>query len=190
MTGPLGGLRFGGPYPPTNQRNHFGRAQHDIRIAPTARLDRKTRRPHQPTTSPRHRHRLPEKDPAGTAPGNHARRRPLQRRHQHRALPRRRNRQNSQQLHHHRRPKLPDGTSADTAIKRAGETWKSWGWYVTERDGFYKPNQFGYGPDGYRLQIMAAAKPGYPPSLESISPCFPADLPDNRSPFPPILSAG
>lgn len=86
--------------------------------------------------------------------------------------------------------KLPDGTSADTAIKRAGETWKSWGWYVTERDGFYKPNQFGYGPDGYRLQIMAAAKPGYPPSLESISPCFPADLPDNRSPFPPILSAG
>lgn len=85
--------------------------------------------------------------------------------------------------------KLPDGTSPDSVIAQAGEVWKHWGWYVTERDGFYKPNQFGYGPDGYRLKIMAPAKPGYPPSLEAISPCFPATLPDNRSPFPTILTA-
>lgn len=86
--------------------------------------------------------------------------------------------------------KLPDGISSDSVIAQACEVWKHWGWYVIERDGFYKPNQFGYGPDGYRLKIMAAAKPGYPPSLEAISPCFPAALPDNRTPFPTVLTAG
>jgi hypothetical protein len=86
--------------------------------------------------------------------------------------------------------KLPPGTSPDAVIAHAGEIWKRWGWHVVERDGFYKPNQFGYGPDGYRLQIMAAAKPGYPPSLESVSPCFPADLPDDRRPFPTVITAG
>jgi hypothetical protein len=45
------------------------------------------------------------------------------------------------------------------------------------------------GPDGYRLQIMAAAQPGYPPSLEAISPCFPGNLPDDRGPFPMVLTA-
>jgi hypothetical protein len=86
--------------------------------------------------------------------------------------------------------KLPPGTSPDAVITRVGEAWRGWGWYVVERDGFYKPNRFGYGPDGYRLQIMAAPKPGYPPSLEAISPCFPATLPDDRSPFPMVLTAG
>jgi hypothetical protein len=71
----------------------------------------------------------------------------------------------------------------------AGDAWKSWGWYVVERDGFYKPNRFGYGPDGYRLQIMAAPQPGYPPSLQGISLCFPANLPDDRGPFPMVLTA-
>jgi hypothetical protein len=85
--------------------------------------------------------------------------------------------------------KLPPGTSPDVVITKAGETWKSWGWYVIERDGFYKPNRFGYGPDDYRLQIMAAPQPGYPPSLEAISPCFPGNLPDDRSPFPMVLTA-
>jgi hypothetical protein len=79
--------------------------------------------------------------------------------------------------------------SSDVVIARAGDTWKSWGWYVIERDGFYKPNRFGYGPDGYRLQIMAAAQPGYPPSLQGISPCFPGNLPDDRGPFPMVLTA-
>jgi hypothetical protein len=85
--------------------------------------------------------------------------------------------------------KLPPGTSSDIVIAKVGDTWKSWGWYVIERDGFYKPNRFGYGPDGYRLQIMAAPQAGYPPSLQGISPCFPADLPNDRSPFPMVLRA-
>ena len=71
----------------------------------------------------------------------------------------------------------------------AGDTWKSWGWYVIERDGFYKPNRFGYGPDGYRLQIMAAPQPGYPPSLQGISPCFPGNLPNDRGPLAMVLQA-
>jgi hypothetical protein len=85
--------------------------------------------------------------------------------------------------------KLPPGASPDAVITKAGDTWKSWGWYVTERDGFYKPNRFGYGPDGYRLQIMAAPQSGYPPSLQGISPCFPGNLPNDRSAFPMVLTA-
>jgi len=85
--------------------------------------------------------------------------------------------------------KLPPGTSADAVIATAGDTWKSWGWYVIERDGFYKPNRFGYGPDGYRMQIMAAPQPGYPPSPQGISPCFPGNLANDRGPFPTVLQA-
>jgi hypothetical protein len=85
--------------------------------------------------------------------------------------------------------KLPTGTTPDSVIAGAAAAWKSWGWHVIERDGFYKPNRFGYGTDGYRLQIMAAPQPGYPPSLQAVSPCFPANLPDDRSPFPMVLTA-
>lgn len=84
--------------------------------------------------------------------------------------------------------RLPPGTDPEALIARTGDIWKSWGWYVYERDGFYKPNRFGYSPDGYILQIMARYKPGYPPSLQGISPCFPPDIPDDRSPFPMILT--
>lgn len=42
-----------------------------------------------------------------------------------------------------------------------------------ERDGFRKPNQFGYGPDGYRMQIVIPAQDGYPPTLAGSSPRFP-----------------
>jgi hypothetical protein len=84
---------------------------------------------------------------------------------------------------------LPPGTDPAAVIAKAGDIWKSWGWYVYERDGFYKPNRFGYSPDGYILQIIARYKPEYPPSLQGISPCFPPDLPDDRSPFPTILTA-
>lgn len=84
---------------------------------------------------------------------------------------------------------LPAGTDSNAIISHLGDTWKSWGWYVIERDGFYKPNRFGYAPDGYILKLMAAPQAGYPPSLESISPCFPANLPDDRSPFPMVLTA-
>jgi len=84
---------------------------------------------------------------------------------------------------------LPAGSRPEVIVALAGEVWKSWGWYVIERDGFYKPNRFGYGPDGYRLQIHAAALPGYPPTVQADTPCFPADLPDDRSPFPLVITA-
>jgi hypothetical protein len=85
--------------------------------------------------------------------------------------------------------KLPPGSDPVAIIAQVGEIWNGWGWYVIERDGSYKPNRYGYAPDGYSLQIKAAYPSGYPPSLESISPCFPGDLPDDRSPFPMVLSA-
>jgi hypothetical protein len=85
---------------------------------------------------------------------------------------------------------LPPGADPGAVIARAGETWASWGWYVVERDGFYKPNRFGYAPDGYSLHIMARYRPGLPPSLEGVSPCFPGDLPDDRSPFPSVITTG
>ena len=85
--------------------------------------------------------------------------------------------------------KLPVGVDPDDIIAKVGEIWQGWGWYVLDRGDLARKNRFGYAPDGYRLQIMAAAKPGYPLSVESISPCFPGDLPDNRSPFPMVLTA-
>jgi hypothetical protein len=62
---------------------------------------------------------------------------------------------------------IPPGVDPDVIIAKVGDIWKSWGWYVIEREGFYKPNRFGYAPDGYSLQIMAS-QPGYPPSLEAV----------------------
>jgi hypothetical protein len=85
--------------------------------------------------------------------------------------------------------KLPAGIDSDDAIAKVGALWQDWGWYVVDRGDLVRKNRFGYAPDGYRLHIMAAAKPGYPPSVESISPCFPGDLPDHRSPFPMVLTA-
>jgi len=83
---------------------------------------------------------------------------------------------------------LPSGTDPQAIVAKTGDIWKSWGWNVVERDGFDKPNRFGYAPDGYSLQIEARSRPGFAPSLQGVSPCFPADLPDNRSPFPTILT--
>jgi hypothetical protein len=83
---------------------------------------------------------------------------------------------------------LPAGVDTKAVVAKAGDIWKSWGWQVYERDGFYKPNRFGYAPDGYILQIVARYQPGYSPTLQGISPCFPADLPADRSPFPTILT--
>lgn len=83
---------------------------------------------------------------------------------------------------------LPAGVDTNTIVAKAGDIWKSWGWQVYEREGFYKPNRFGYAPDGYILQIVARYEPGYAPTLQGVSPCFPADLPADRSPFPTILT--
>lgn len=74
-------------------------------------------------------------------------------------------------------------------VSEIGDVWKSWGWQVIERDGYEKPNRFGYAPDGYVLQITASYPPTYPPSIIAASPCYPGtlrrdDIPRN----PPIIT--
>ena len=71
---------------------------------------------------------------------------------------------------------LPPGTDTASVIAQTGDTWRDWGWKVLERDGFSKPNQFGYAPDGYVLQIESRPNPTQPPSLTGTSPCFTGDL--------------
>jgi hypothetical protein len=83
---------------------------------------------------------------------------------------------------------LPAGVTSDAVIAAAGQAWASWGWYVLERDGFHKPNRFGYSTDGYSLQITAAPQAGFTPSVQAVSPCFPPELRDERSPFPMVLT--
>jgi hypothetical protein len=84
---------------------------------------------------------------------------------------------------------LPAGVDPVGIVAQLGDVWKGWGWHVTERDGFRKPNRFGYAPDGYILQILAKDPVTDPPTLKGDSPCFSGDLPDNRSPFPMVLKA-
>lgn len=83
--------------------------------------------------------------------------------------------------------KVPSGTDSAALIQTVGEVWRSWGWYVYERDGFRKPNQFGFGPDGYRLRIIVAARAGYPSGLEGSTPCSPGTLAHNDIQFPAVL---
>lgn len=85
--------------------------------------------------------------------------------------------------------KLPAGTNPNDAIAQIGDIWKSWGWHVIERDGFQKPNRFGYAPDGYSLQIEAANPPGSPPTVNGITPCYPGDLQRDDLPIPKIVQA-
>ena len=61
--------------------------------------------------------------------------------------------------------------------------------YVVERDGFTKPNRFGYAPDGYRLQIEAASQQGYPPTIQGSSPCFPGAIAREDIPIPVVINA-
>ena len=84
---------------------------------------------------------------------------------------------------------VPGGMEPSTLITAVGDTWRRWGWYVVERDGFDKPNQFGYGPDGYRLQIQASNPPSYPPTLQGSTPCFPGDIADDDVDYPTRLTA-
>lgn len=86
--------------------------------------------------------------------------------------------------------KFPGGMDPATLIAKAGEAWRSRGWYVFERDGFRKPNRFGYGPDGYRLHIVMSNPPTYPPTLTAISPCFPGGLARDDLNFPRVVDAG
>jgi hypothetical protein len=85
--------------------------------------------------------------------------------------------------------KVPDGMAPEEIISAAGQTWRSWGWYVYQRDDFKSPNQFGYGPDGYRLQIEVSNPPSYPPTLTAISPCFPGNLVRDELQFPRVVTA-
>jgi hypothetical protein len=84
---------------------------------------------------------------------------------------------------------LPAGVDPVSIVAQLGDIWKSWGWYVIERDGFRKPNRFGYSPNGYILQILAKDPVTDPPTLKADSPCFSGDLRDDRSPFPTVLTA-
>lgn len=80
----------------------------------------------------------------------------------------------------------PDGAGVITVV---GDLWRSWGWQVSERGGFRTPNRFGYSPDGYRMQIVVAALPGYPPTVQASSPCFPHRIADDDIPIPDLLRA-
>jgi hypothetical protein len=82
---------------------------------------------------------------------------------------------------------LPAGAAPQAIVAQVGEIWKTWGWYVFERNDFRRPNRFGYAPDGYRLQIKAKDPATDPPTLIGISPCFRGDLPDDRGDFPMVL---
>ncbi|WP_234809003.1 hypothetical protein [Mycolicibacter hiberniae] len=81
----------------------------------------------------------------------------------------------------------PAGTNPDDLVTAVGETWRSWGLTVVERDDFRKPNRFGYPPDSYRLQIKGPGRPGYPPTLIVSSPCLPGDLVRNDIPAPSVI---
>ena len=84
---------------------------------------------------------------------------------------------------------LPNGADSPAVIYQAGDAWRSWGWYVFERDDFPKPNQFGYAADGYRLQIESSTPPTAPPTISGISPCFPGDRASDDVPVPIVLPA-
>ena len=85
---------------------------------------------------------------------------------------------------------LPQGSDVNATVITVGGIWRSWGWQVMERDGFRKPNQFGYGPDGYRLQIVTAARDGFPPTVQAVSPCFPGTLARDDIEFPLTMQSG
>lgn len=84
---------------------------------------------------------------------------------------------------------VPGEVDPAAVIRTVGDTWRSWGWYVFERDGFAEPNQFGYGPDGYRMQIQASNPPNYPPTLQGSTPCFPGDIARDDVEYPTKLTA-
>ncbi|SCX11122.1 hypothetical protein SAMN02799620_01514 [Mycolicibacterium fluoranthenivorans] len=83
---------------------------------------------------------------------------------------------------------LPSGTDFSAIIKGSGDVWKQWGLQVLERDGFTKPNRFGYAPDGYLLQIEARRDSTYPPSLVGSSPHFSGKLRSPNVTKPSLIS--
>ncbi|MEB3049455.1 hypothetical protein KV112_06825 [Mycolicibacter sp. MYC123] len=81
------------------------------------------------------------------------------------------------------------GPGSDRTVVAVGDTWRSWGWWVFERDGLAKPNRFGYAPDGYAFQIQVSDPPGYSPIVSAISPCYSHAAARADAPFPAMISA-
>lgn len=93
------------------------------------------------------------------------------------------------QFYDMREAKFPPGSDIAALIERTGQIWTGWGWRVVQRDGFRAPNRFGYGPDGYLLQIVAADPLDYPPTIIGSSPCFPGELARSDIALPTVLTA-
>jgi hypothetical protein len=85
--------------------------------------------------------------------------------------------------------KTPAGVDTKDIVKTTGDIWRAWGWYVYQRDGFRQPNEFGYGPDGYTLQIVTAARDGFPPTVQASSPCFSKQIASDDIPVPETINA-
>ncbi|OBG98939.1 hypothetical protein A5697_14920 [Mycobacterium sp. E3251] len=83
---------------------------------------------------------------------------------------------------------LPAGENPNAVFGQVESIWKRWGWQVLERQGFEKPNRFGYAPDGYVVQIKAAYPPGSPPTIIGTSPCFPGNLRKEGAPVPTAIN--
>lgn len=81
----------------------------------------------------------------------------------------------------------PAGFKPADLVTKTGDLWRSWGMEVMQRDGFEKPNQFGFPRDGYGVQIEAAYPADYPPLLTVVSPCFSGDLRQDDVPEPPTV---
>jgi hypothetical protein len=84
--------------------------------------------------------------------------------------------------------KLPPGTDFDTVIAQTGDFWTQWGWQVVEREGFEKPNRFGYTPEGYVLHLEARNNAGAGPLLIGSSPCYPGSLRADTPRNPPLVN--
>lgn len=83
---------------------------------------------------------------------------------------------------------LPPGADFDAIISAVGEIWQQWGWQVIERDGFEKPNRFGYSPDGYVLHLEARNNAKATPFLIGSSPCYSGNLRQNIPRNPPVIT--
>ncbi|MCV6978709.1 hypothetical protein H7I53_00510 [Mycolicibacterium pulveris] len=83
--------------------------------------------------------------------------------------------------------RVPPETDMKALVAQVGGIWESWGWDVVERDGFDKPNRFGFAPDGYVLHIQARTDLTQAPTLIGASPCFPGDR-RQEVPRPPVLA--
>lgn len=84
---------------------------------------------------------------------------------------------------------VPVGTDSSVTVANVGDDWQRLGWQVLERDGYPKPNRFGYTPDGYILQIKVRDDAGKSMSLVAASPCFPGNLRDKSLPRnPPLIT--